>query len=121
MAESVLEIKKLLQTQQEEHKDIISQMAKLIDTIDVPSARAAVLWVVGEYCRRIPLIAPDVLRKLAKSFCAETEEVKVQVTRFLSLCINHLRHWIDPHGFIFRDMEIDAIVVGHSIRKSLVE
>jgi len=90
VAESVLEIKKLLQTQQEEHKDIISQMAKLIDTIDVPSARAAVLWVVGEYCRRIPLIAPDVLRKLAKSFCAETEEVKVQVLNLsVKLCLTN--------------------------------
>lgn len=35
VAESVLEIKKLLQTQRDEHKDIISQMAKLIDTIEV--------------------------------------------------------------------------------------
>ena len=43
------------------------------------SARAAVLWVVGEYCQRIPLLAPDVLRKLAKSFCNETDEVKLQV------------------------------------------
>jgi len=92
VAESVLEIKKLLQTQAEEHKDIISQMAKLIDTIEVPSARAAVLWVVGEYCRRIPLLAPDVLRKLAKSFCAEKDEVKVQVLNLaVKLCLTNPR------------------------------
>jgi len=79
VAESVLEIKKLLQSQKEEHTDIISQMVKLIDTIEVSSARAAVLWVVGEYCERIPLLAPDVLRKMAKSFCNETDEVKLQI------------------------------------------
>eukprot|EP00088_Acartia_fossae_P039323 TRINITY_DN4092_c0_g1_i1.p1 TRINITY_DN4092_c0_g1~~TRINITY_DN4092_c0_g1_i1.p1 ORF type:complete len:820 (+),score=172.63 TRINITY_DN4092_c0_g1_i1:46-2460(+) len=90
VAESVLEIKKLLQSQQEEHTDIISQMVKLIDTIEVPSARAAVLWVVGEYCQRIPLLAPDVLRKMAKTFCNETDEVKLQVLNLsVKLCLTN--------------------------------
>jgi len=90
VAESVLEIKKLLQSQQEEHTDIISQMVKLIDTIEVPSARAAVLWVVGEYCERIPLLAPDVLRKSAKSFCNETDQVKLQVLNLsVKLCLTN--------------------------------
>ena len=48
------------------------------------------MWVVGEYCRRIPLLAPDVLRKLAKSFCSETDEVKVQVLNLaVKLCLNN--------------------------------
>jgi len=79
VAESVVEIKKLLQTQEAEHKDIIIQMAKLVDTVAVPSARAAIVWVVGEYCERIPLHAPDVLRKMAKSFCTEEVPVKLQI------------------------------------------
>ena len=54
VSESVLEIKKLLQTQEAEHKDIIIQMAKLLDTVEEPGAKAAIVWVVGEYCERIP-------------------------------------------------------------------
>ena len=38
-------------------------------------ARASILWLIGEYCHLIPKIAPDVLRKAAKSFTAEVSEV----------------------------------------------
>lgn len=64
-------IKNLLQTQAADHFEIISQMAKLIDFITVPAARASILWLIGEYCEKVPKIAPDVLRKLAKSFIEE--------------------------------------------------
>uniref|UniRef100_A0A1Q3FFZ8 AP-3 complex subunit beta n=1 Tax=Culex tarsalis TaxID=7177 RepID=A0A1Q3FFZ8_CULTA len=79
VAESVVVIKKLLQTQKEEHFDIISQMAKLLDFIQVPAARASILWLIGEYNDKVPKIAPDVLRKLAKSFVDEEDVVKLQV------------------------------------------
>lgn len=79
VAESVVVIKKLLQTQKEEHFDIITQMAKLLDFIQVPAARASILWLIGEYNEKVPKIAPDVLRKLAKSFIDEEDVVKLQV------------------------------------------
>ena len=79
VAESVVEIKKLLQTQASDHRDIIAAMARLVDSVEVGSARAAILWVVGEYCTAVPTIAPDVLRKMAKSFCQEEDQVKLQV------------------------------------------
>ena len=34
-------------------------------------AKASILWLVGEYCSLVPKIAPDVLRKAAKSFTTE--------------------------------------------------
>lgn len=80
VAESVVVIKNLLQTKAADHFEIISQMAKLIDFITVAAARASILWLIGEYCEKVPKIAPDVLRKLAKSF---VEEVFHQV-----LCIS---------------------------------
>ncbi len=97
VAESVVVIKKLLQMQPEQHSDIIKHMAKLIDNIQVelrsklpvftsqtdsspdyvcgvcvcvrqvPMARASILWLIGEYCEHVPKIAPDVLRKMAKT------------------------------------------------------
>lgn len=46
-------------------------MAKMADTITVPMARASILWLIGEYSDRVPKIAPDVLRKMAKTFISE--------------------------------------------------
>ncbi|XP_057216249.1 AP-3 complex subunit beta-1 [Triplophysa rosa] len=78
VAESVVVIKKLLQTQPSQHSDIIKHMAKLFDNITVPMARASILWLMGEYCEHVPKIAPDVLRKMAKSFTSEEDIVKLQ-------------------------------------------
>ncbi len=90
VAESVVVIKKLLQTQSGDHKEIIVQMAKLADSISVPAARAAILWVVGEYCERVPKVAPDVLRKFAKSFVNEEPQVKMQVLNLaVKLCLTN--------------------------------
>jgi len=71
VAESVVVIKKLLQTQPSAHREIIIEMAKLVDSVAVPQARASILWLLGEYSERVPKIAPDVLRKMAKSFTTE--------------------------------------------------
>ncbi|KAJ7335879.1 hypothetical protein JRQ81_013820 [Phrynocephalus forsythii] len=79
VAESVVVIKKLLQTQPAHHGEIIKRMAKLLDNITVPVARASILWLIGEYCERVPKIAPDVLRKMAKNFTAEDDLVKLQI------------------------------------------
>lgn len=62
---------------------IISGLARRLDTIKHPTARACVVWLVGQYspvdiADTIPAIvpgiadwAPDVLRRVAKSFPAE--------------------------------------------------
>lgn len=42
-------------------------------------ARASILWLIGEYCEHVPKIAPDVLRKMAKSFTSEEDIVKLQI------------------------------------------
>lgn len=96
VAESVVVIKKLLQMQREdedqpsEHKDIIKHMAKMVDTITVPMARASILWLIGEYSERVPKIAPDVLRKMAKSFTNEEDIVKLQIINLSAkLCITN--------------------------------
>ncbi|XP_055969902.1 AP-3 complex subunit beta-2 [Sorex fumeus] len=78
VAESVVVIKKLLQMQPAQHGEIIKHLAKLTDNIQVPMARASILWLIGEYCEHVPSIAPDVLRKMAKSFTAEEDIVKLQ-------------------------------------------
>ncbi|XP_052812976.1 AP-3 complex subunit beta-2-like [Mya arenaria] len=79
VAESVVVIKKLLQMQTSTHKDIIIHMARMVDNITVPMARASILWLIGEYSDRVPKIAPDVLRKMAKTFIQEEDIVKLQI------------------------------------------
>ncbi|KAG8197187.1 hypothetical protein JTE90_011345 [Oedothorax gibbosus] len=78
VAESVVVIKKLLQMQVTEHKDIIIDMSRLMDRIAVPMARASILWLIGEYADKVANIAPDVLRKVAKTFATEEDIVKLQ-------------------------------------------
>ncbi|KAM9985977.1 hypothetical protein ACTFIZ_004256 [Dictyostelium cf. discoideum] len=60
------------------YDNIILHLSKLLDTLQVPSARASIVWVIGEYCYRVPLVAPDVFRKLVKSFSDEHESVKLE-------------------------------------------
>lgn len=79
VAESVVVIKKLLQMNPEQHKDIIKHTAKILDQIQIPMARASILWLIGEYCEIVPKIAPDVLRKEAKQFVSQEEIVKLQI------------------------------------------
>jgi len=79
VGESVVVIKKLLQHGAKEHTDIIVHMAKIIDKITVSMARASILWLIGEYSDHIPKIAPDVLRKMAKTFTTEEDIVKLQI------------------------------------------
>ncbi|XP_050688035.1 AP-3 complex subunit beta-2-like isoform X2 [Eriocheir sinensis] len=79
VGESVVVIRKLLQSETVGHKDIIRHMARLMDKIKIPMARASILWLLGEYCDKVPKIAPDVLRKMAKTFTAEDDIVKLQI------------------------------------------
>ncbi|XP_044765824.1 AP-3 complex subunit beta-1 isoform X2 [Coccinella septempunctata] len=79
VAESVIVIKRLLQTQAADLQEIITHMARLLDSITVAQARAAILWLLGEHSQEVPKIAPDVLRRMAKTFADEHDIVKMQV------------------------------------------
>ena len=87
VAESVVVIKTLLQlgakestpAQARRHRAIIRHLARLLDTIKVPMARASIAWLVGEYASIISNVAPDIFRKLAKSFRDEQDITKMQI------------------------------------------
>lgn len=108
MAESVVVIKKLLQTQPNEHKEIIAHMAKLMDFITVPQARASILWLLGEYSNRVPKIAPDVLRKMAKTFINEEDIVKLQILNLaVKLYLNNSEQTKKICQFVFQLAKYD--------------
>ncbi|CAF2695586.1 unnamed protein product [Rotaria sp. Silwood2] len=79
VAESVVVIKKLLQINPSEYNEIIKHIVRMVDKVTVPIARASILWLIGEYSDRISKLAPDVLRKMAKSFADEETIVKHQI------------------------------------------
>jgi len=79
VSESIIVVKKLLQTRHKDHSDVITHMAKLLDKVHVAMARASIIWLIGEYSDRVPKIAPDVLRKMAKTFATEEDIVKLQI------------------------------------------
>src|SRR5258708_17144786 len=63
--------------------EIVAHLARRIDDIKHPKARACVVWLVGQYAGvgigKMAPFAPDVLRKLAKTFVGESSLVKLQV------------------------------------------
>ncbi|KAJ3158317.1 AP-3 complex subunit beta-1 [Geranomyces michiganensis] len=80
VAESVVVIRTLLQlTSVDQNTRIISQLSKSLDKITSPLAKASILWLIGQYCAAVPKLAPDTLRKAARTFPNEAEIVKLQV------------------------------------------
>ncbi|KAF9390500.1 AP-3 complex subunit beta-2 [Podila verticillata] len=73
VAESVVAIRRLLQQRPNESVVMITQLTKALDEITEPLARANIFWLVGQYCSQLLTVAPDVLRKAAKTFCSELQ------------------------------------------------
>jgi AP-3 complex subunit beta len=69
----------------------VKQLSKLLQDVTVPKARASIVWVIGEYHQHVPLLAPDVLRILAKSFTEEVLCSPALSTAASSLAIADLR------------------------------
>jgi vesicle coat complex subunit len=74
-AQSVVAIRRLLQQRPGDSVFMITQLTKALDEITEPLARANIFWLVGQYSSQLQTIAPDVLRKAAKTFATE---VRVQ-------------------------------------------
>lgn len=80
VAEAVVAIRQLLQ-QNPHHDGLIVRLARRLNKITSPAARAATVWVIGEFQSkpRVAAMAPDALRQLAKGFRSESGEVKAQI------------------------------------------
>ena len=61
----------------------------MLDGTENSSAKASIIWMIGEHCDKVPKIAPDVLRKAAKLFCTESDPVKHQTLNLASKLICH--------------------------------
>ena len=93
VSEALSVVRQIIQHDPANYSSVIVQLAKHLDTINSPVARASILWLVGEYGnpqREEDSIAPDVLRLLARGFADESEPVKLQIVRLAAKV--YLRH-----------------------------
>ena len=81
VAESLTVIRHLIQQDPGSHIKTVIRLAKNLDTATNPRARAAIIWLVGEFSGidGENNVAPDVLRILAKGFADEAEPAKLQI------------------------------------------
>ncbi|KAK6106243.1 Adaptin N terminal region family protein [Brugia pahangi] len=73
---SVVVLKRLLHTNPP--LQLLTRVLRLINSVKTPQARACVIWLVATHVDKVPTLAPDVLRKMVKSFTHEDEMVKLQ-------------------------------------------
>ena len=57
----------------------VRRLARMLEVVKVPAARASLVWILGEFQELIPKRAPDILRQLTQGFCDEDVEVKMQI------------------------------------------
>jgi len=87
VAESVIVIRQLLQ-QSNSHgendksaSNVVRSLAAMMVSgrVSSPSARASIVWMLGEFSEENNCVAPEALRFLCKTFTDEAVEVKLQV------------------------------------------
>jgi AP-3 complex subunit beta len=81
VAETLTVIRHLIQQDPASHTATVIKLAKNLDTMTNPEARASIIWLVGEFAGvgGEDNIAPDVLRILAQAFADESEAAKLQI------------------------------------------
>lgn len=84
VAESLTVIRHLIQANPVAHTTTVTRLAKNLDTITSPAARASTIWLIGEFAGLETSdgtgnIAADVLRILVKGFADESVEAKLQI------------------------------------------
>ena len=81
VGEAIEVIRHLIQRSPSSHQKTVIRLAKNLDTLTSPTARASIIWLVGEFAGYEPSdnIAADVLRILVKGYPEEADEVRAQI------------------------------------------
>ncbi|KAL7269644.1 AP-3 complex subunit beta [Rhizina undulata] len=81
VAESLTVIRHIIQHDPATHSKTVVRLAKALDTATNPSARASIIWLVGEFAGMDGgnNVAADTLRILARDFPSESEQAKLQI------------------------------------------
>jgi AP-3 complex subunit beta len=81
IAESLTVIRHIIQQKPTAHSKTVIRLAKALDTATNPTARASIIWLVGEFSGMDDgnNVAADTLRILAKNFPSESDQAKQQI------------------------------------------
>ncbi|MCD9644439.1 hypothetical protein HAX54_032653 [Datura stramonium] len=82
LIQAINSIKTIIKHEPSSHDKVIVHLARKLDSIRVPSARAMIIWMLGEYNsvgHIIPKVLPTVLKYLAWTFPSEPHETKLQI------------------------------------------
>lgn len=106
VAESLEVIRHLIQRNPLAHTKTVIRLAKNLDTLTSPAARASVIWLVGEFAGYSPdeSIAPDVLRILIRGYVDERDEVRQQI---VLLAAKVYLHWLNAENIAKNEAEAE--------------
>ena len=81
VGEAIEVIRHLIQRSPDEHRKTVVRLAKNLDTLVSPTARASIIWLVGEFAGYDPEnnVAADVLRILVRGYADESDDVRAQI------------------------------------------
>ncbi|KAK9282763.1 hypothetical protein L1049_010984 [Liquidambar formosana] len=82
LIQAVMSIKAIIKQDPPSHEKVIIQLVRSLDSIKVPTARAVIIWMVGEYNsigHIFPKMLTTVLQYLARCFTSEALETKLQI------------------------------------------
>jgi vesicle coat complex subunit len=76
--EAIIVIKDIFRKYPNQYESIIATLCENLDTLDEPGAKAAMIWIVGEYAERIDN-ADELLESFLENFTEENAQVQLQL------------------------------------------
>jgi AP-3 complex subunit beta len=97
VAEALEVIRHMIQRDPLSHTKTVIRLAKNLDTLTSPAARASIIWLVGEFAgySTDQSIAPDVLRILVRGYPDEHDLVRQQI---VLLAAKVYLHWLNAEN-----------------------
>ncbi|XP_060175442.1 AP3-complex subunit beta-A isoform X1 [Lycium barbarum] len=92
LIQAINSIKTIIKHEPSSRDKVIVHLARKLDSIRVPSARAMIIWMLGEYNSTghiIPKVLPTVLKYLAWTFSSEALEAKLQILNAMVKVLLH--------------------------------
>ncbi|KAF3776616.1 AP3-complex subunit beta-A [Nymphaea thermarum] len=123
LSQAVVALKTIVKDNPAKHEKVIIRLARCLDIIKVPAARALIVWMIGEYCtvgHDILRTIPVILQYLAQHFSSENMETKQQILNTAAK-IKHLPVccWLPPDATGCRRRSPEVVAVARHCRTVL--
>ena len=82
LPECVVVIRALVASKPDDNHKLIRRLARMFCTLNSSAAKAAVIWMVGEYGQQAGINSMELLRLCARSFVSEISQTKLQILSF---------------------------------------